>query len=72
VSDVIGGQPRWSIDPTRIELGFYSFSKLLMIRDLDPAAWGENSVLDHPLLRGLLERDEFRLNQVGIPESALF
>lgn len=54
VSDVVGGKSRWSIDPTRVELGFYSFSKLLMIRDLDAAAWGEKSILDHPLLRGLL------------------
>jgi len=25
-----------------------------MIRDLEPGAWGEKSILDHPLLRGLL------------------
>ena len=37
-----------------IELGFYSFSKLLMIRDLEPAAWGETAIVGHPLLRGLL------------------
>src|SRR5271156_1653552 len=35
VRDAIQGKPRWSIVPDAIELGFYSFSKLLMIRDLD-------------------------------------
>jgi very-short-patch-repair endonuclease len=54
VSHTIASKSRWSIDADAVELGFYSFSKLLMIRDLEPGAWGEKSVLDHPLLRGLL------------------
>ena len=54
VKDTITTKSRWSIDPSGVELGFYSFSKLLMIRDLEPAAWGEKSIVDHPLLRGLL------------------
>ena len=54
VRDAIAVKTRWSIDPNGVELGFYSFSKLLMIRDLDPAAWAEKAVLEHPLLRGLL------------------
>jgi hypothetical protein len=54
VSDTIASKSRWSIDANAVELCFYSFSKLLMIRDLEPGAWGEKSILDHPLLRGLL------------------
>ena len=49
----ITGKSRWSIDANGVELGFYSFSKLLMIRDLDPDAWADKSILQHPLLRGL-------------------
>ena len=54
VRETIAGKSRWSIDPNGVEIGFYSFSKLLMIRDLEPEAWLEKSILDHPLLRGLL------------------
>jgi len=54
VKEAVGIKSRWSIDPNGVELGFYSFSKLLMIRDLEPAAWGERAIVDHPLLRGLL------------------
>jgi Protein of unknown function (DUF4011)/AAA domain len=54
VSETISAKSRWSVDPRGIELGFYSFSKLLMIHDLEPAAWGETAIVDHPLLRGLL------------------
>ena len=42
VSETIARKSRWSVDPNGVELGFYSFSKLLMIRDLEPAAWGES------------------------------
>ncbi|MFM9973119.1 MAG: DUF4011 domain-containing protein, partial [Beijerinckiaceae bacterium] len=45
---------RWTIDENSAELGFYSFSKLLMIRDLEPESWPDDSLLNHPLLRGLL------------------
>ena len=55
VTETIATKSRWSIDPTGVELGFYSFSKLLMIRDLEPAAWGEKSIVEHSLLRGLAE-----------------
>jgi very-short-patch-repair endonuclease len=54
VREAVAGKSRWSIDANGVELGFYSFSKLLMIRDLDPESWAEKSILEHPLLRGLL------------------
>ena len=55
VRETIATKSRWSIDPNGVELGFYSFSKLLMIRDLEPAAWGEKSILKHQFLHGLTE-----------------
>ena len=65
----IGGKSRWSIDPDGVELGFYSFSKLLMIRDLDPSSWMEKAILEHPLLRGLLS-DGFNEEPATIPQDA--
>ncbi len=54
VREAIVIKPRWSIDPHGAELGFYSFSKLLMIRDLEPAVWENKGILEHELLRALL------------------
>jgi very-short-patch-repair endonuclease len=54
VAQAISGQSRWSIDTDGMQLGFFSFAKLLMVKDLEPESWPENAILDHPLLRGLL------------------
>ena len=43
LSKTIANKSRWSIDPNGVELGFYSFSKLLMIRDLEPGSPGARS-----------------------------
>src|ERR1700722_1885381 len=69
VRDAIQGKPRWSIVPDAIELGFYSFSKLLMIRDLDPESWADSAILEHPLLRGLLS-EGFNEERASIPADA--
>jgi very-short-patch-repair endonuclease len=38
-----------------IHLGLFSFSKLLMYRDLDPETWPDHaSIVDHPIVRQLL------------------
>jgi very-short-patch-repair endonuclease len=50
----IQNQRRWSIDRTGVELGLFSFSKLLMFHDLAGDAWENESILEHSLLRGLL------------------
>ena len=54
IEAAIQGQRRWSVDFTGVELGFFSFSKLLMFHDLAGDAWMNESILEHPLLRGLL------------------
>lgn len=38
----------------RVALGLFTFTKLLMWRDLDPAVWPDGLLADHPLLRALL------------------
>jgi very-short-patch-repair endonuclease len=69
VREAIAVKQRWSIDPNGVELGFYSFSKLLMIRDLEPAAWGDKPIIDHPLLRALLS-EGFREEPLAIASDA--
>lgn len=54
VESVIAARDRWRVDRDAIQLGFFSFSKLLMYRDLDIGSWPDEALADHPLTRGLL------------------
>ncbi|OYZ14133.1 MAG: DNA helicase [Sphingomonadales bacterium 28-64-96] len=54
VEAMIADQPRWKVDRDGIQLGFFSFAKLLMYLDLDPARWPDGSLEKHELTRGLL------------------
>lgn len=57
VNDRISGLEDWEVLPHTLCLGFFSFTKLLMYRDLDPASWpsGRN-LLSNPLIESLLSR----------------
>ena len=56
VQDVIGLFPRWEVCRDDILLGFFSFSKFLMYRDLNAENWPEGRQLEeHGLLTQLLE-----------------
>lgn len=55
VADAISAKPGWSVQPDHIVLGFFSFAKFLMYRDLDANLWPKTaSIVDQPLIRGLL------------------
>lgn len=54
VEAIVAGRPKWRIDRDAMQLGFFSFSKLLMYRDLALEAWPENALEAHDLTRGLL------------------
>jgi len=54
VSETIDGRDRWAIDQDGMQLGFFSFAKLMMLRDLDPKNWNEQSLLENKLISGLL------------------
>ncbi len=54
VAASISSKRRWSIDTDGVEVGFYSSSKFLITRDLEPANWPGNALVGHPLVRGLL------------------
>ena len=45
---------RWKIDENKIALGFFSFAKLLMYRDLDADNWPDKALQQHNVLSSLL------------------
>jgi hypothetical protein len=56
VAAAIAAQPDWTLLPDDMVLGFFSFSKFLMYRDLDPENWSDGRRLDeHPAIAALLE-----------------
>ncbi len=54
VANAVAAKWRWSIEANAIELGFYSFSKQIMMRDLEIGNWPDNALVSHPLVRGIL------------------
>lgn len=54
VSRAVGGQERWEVQADAILLGFFSFAKFLMYRDLDPKSWPSPELLLTPTLERLL------------------
>ena len=58
VAQTVSRQGRWEVLPDAMVLGFFSFSKFLMYRDLDPDNWpdtdAEDGIEQHPLIRALL------------------
>jgi len=54
VQQVIASREGWKIEVDAIQLGFFSFSKLLMYLDLAIEAWPEGALGTHALTRGLL------------------
>ncbi|QTG15566.1 DUF3320 domain-containing protein [Agrobacterium tumefaciens] len=55
VAAAISIKPNWSVQPDDIVLGFFSFAKFLMYRDLDPSLWPDNAKFtDRPLITSLV------------------
>jgi hypothetical protein len=55
VRKAVQSRDEWTVDDDAIVLGFFSFSKFLMYRDLDPETWPEgDALLNHPLLDSLM------------------
>ncbi|RSK48124.1 DUF3320 domain-containing protein [Hymenobacter rigui] len=58
VAAAVAGFPRWQVAPDSITLGFFSFGKFLLYRDLDPATWpADSELLNHPAIEALLGPD---------------
>ncbi|ESQ90170.1 DNA helicase [Asticcacaulis sp. AC460] len=70
IADTIAGQKRWEVLPDAMVLGFFSFAKFLMYRDLDPDTWPEEDPISaHPLITALL-RDGFPESDPIVPDDA--
>jgi very-short-patch-repair endonuclease len=55
VAAAVSGEARWEVDRNGLGLGFFTFSKFLMWRDLAASAWPEGGrLLAHPLVTALL------------------
>lgn len=54
VSAAIAHIDRWKVDETVIALGFFSFAKFLMYRDLDAINWPGDTLSKHPVLQSIL------------------
>ena len=64
VQQAVASQPRWQVAADRIALGFFSFGKFRLYRDLDPASWpAGHGLLEHPAIRALLGAD------AGFPDA---
>jgi hypothetical protein len=71
VREAVSGQPGWALDADGMQLGFFSFAKLLMHRDLDPSTWPEGAFADNDLLRGLLAEGFEAPDAIFGPEDRL-
>lgn len=55
VAKAVAGEPKWEVLPNAQALGFFSFAKFLMYRDLDADSWPEGkSLLQNRFVSGLL------------------
>jgi hypothetical protein len=71
VKQVIASRTGWKIEPDAIQLGFSSFSKLLMYLDLAIDAWPEGALGTHALTRGLLYEGFEREEPLFAPDERL-
>lgn len=55
IARTVAGKARWDVLPDAMVLGFFSFAKFLMYRDLDPDNWPEGSAIhEHGPVAALL------------------
>ena len=55
VAGIIRGKKHWDIDRDGMQLGFFSFAKALMYRDLVEENWPKYALTSNPLVQGLLD-----------------
>ncbi len=72
VQRAVRGQSGWTVDTEAIALGFFSFAKFLMYRDLDPATWpAADAILGHGVLQALLAEEGFQPSSSNYREDCL-
>lgn len=61
---------RWAVERQSIGLGFFTFSKFMMWRDLDASIWPNGGLLTHPLLNILVgDGGEFETTAPLVPDD---
>ncbi|MDP9412894.1 MAG: DUF3320 domain-containing protein [Pseudomonadota bacterium] len=69
VAATVSSNSRWEVLPDAMVLGFFSFAKFLMYRDLDPENWPAETPIDqHAIIAGLL-RDGFPDVEPIVPDD---
>lgn len=70
VSEAVVAKPGWAVIEDDIVLGFFSFAKFLMYRDLDPANWPKAGRLsEHEIIKPLVS-DGFEAGEPLLAEEA--
>jgi len=54
VIKAIASDPKWLVNPDEMSLGFFSFGKFLMHKDLDVNQWPRGEIINHKVLSSLL------------------
>lgn len=70
VAAVAASQPGWQVLPHAMTLGFFSFAKFLMYRDLDAGTWPDGKRLDRHSLIAAALHDGFEARERIFPEDA--
>ena len=66
----VASRPAWEVDRFAVALGFFSYAKYLMYRDLDPLGWPEDGKPSHHATLGALLDGGFEDAEEGIDEEA--
>ena len=72
VEAAVAKSPRWEVLKNEVLLGFFSFSKFLLWKDLDPTTWPTgHGPLEHPIIQKLLGSSGERVEAEGplIPDE---
>jgi very-short-patch-repair endonuclease/DNA polymerase III delta prime subunit len=71
VSKHIAKNERWKVNQNEISLGFFSFGKFLMFKDLDPGGWPEGKQPnDHPVIKKLFSANGFSSETAAVSANA--
>lgn len=68
VERAVEDKSEWSVDRDGMQLGFFSFAKLLMRRDLDPETWPGGSIGENGPLASILSR-RYSAQDAAIPKG---
>jgi len=70
VESALGEQRRWVVHRDEVHLAFFSFTRYLMARDLEPDAWPAGKAPgDHAVIQALLGREGFPAHEALIGDG---